>query len=226
MKLLSTLGWVPEVVAYPANILKPDEMVVFVGAASQRDREIIDDSKERLKSMVVQPIKFVEVDPLDMGDCIVKMKPHLSDDSVVNITGGTKIMAFTLLLLATLRFGNSPRSDPRDLPVIYVKTVGSQMYIERLPLEMGAPEFNPRGNGTAALILKVLMDSEDGELSSPEIRRIMESKYNKKVQNSTFSEAKKKLENANLISVRWVGNTSFLRIHEAAEVLLGVGSHE
>ncbi len=212
MNLISTLGWSADVVLHPARVLNPERMVVFYGpetnaevmAAVQRVKEEYPDTK------------FVQVNPFSLSDCIAKMHPHIGDDAVVNMTGGTKIMAFTLALLATYREGG-------EVPVIYVQTRDGGMSIIRIPLRLSSFTLNFKKNSTKRLILEILCDEDDcsRKLSGPEIRKIMAEKYGHSVSESTFNSAKEELKRLNIIVEEKKGRKLYFSARAAAAFFIG-----
>ncbi|NPA74547.1 MAG: hypothetical protein GXO25_00500 [Euryarchaeota archaeon] len=213
MKLVSTLGWSAEVVLYPARLLKPDEMVVFYGP---KDDPAIYEAKLKIAECIPSA-RFVEVQPFSMSDCIKKMRGHLSDDAVANITGGTKIMSFTLALLAAYR-------EEGEIPVIYISTQGDDMKVHRIPLRIGNMKIDFKKNTTISMILKILLSSGSEEMkewSGPEIREIMRKKYGKNISESTFNSAKEKLKKLNLIMEKKRGRTLYYAPYSSALFFVG-----
>ncbi len=233
MRLVSTVGWVPEVVIYPAKILNPEEIVVFHGHIDNKEEKArFEKTKNEIVTEIGMNVRFVEVNPFDMADCIRKMKKYVNDESIVNITGGTKLMALTLALLATYRPGG-------EVPIIYVTTEDEPRLV-RVPVSFTPEDLRIDANTVKWSILKILLESPSGKMRSKELRKIIGKERIRKgiakgdendegLSQGTFSEAKKELKKYNLIAEEKLGREIELSVKEAAwffKDFLGVSLNE
>ncbi len=212
MRLVSTMGWNAEVVLEPIRILNPEEAVVFYGYYDQMNRERIEEELRRLNEAPVK-VKLVRVDPFSMEDCIEKMKPHIDDGTVANITGGTKIMSFALSLLATHRKGG-------EIPIIYYITEGKKGKIVKIPAIFEKMKVDLNGDNASSYILRVLMNANGKKLSTKEIKEKMKA-MGKNVEGSTFNQAKNNLLWYNLIKEEKQGRTKFYEVYPIAKIFVG-----
>ena len=213
MKLLSTMGWSADVVLHPLNVLKPEQAVIFYGTNDEDSRQKVEAAMDKIKNNAKMALKFVEVNPFSLEDCIEKMRPELTEDSIANITGGTKLMSFALALLATYGYYTDGA-----IPVIYVVTKGGNTELKRIPLvvdEMDLGFKKNKKNTIMRQILQILHDNGD-ELSGAEIRAIMKDNFGRNVSSPGFSEAKAKLACRNLISERKKGNAGYYSLKSGA----------
>jgi len=205
MRLISTVGWNPKIVLFPMQVLRPEENYIIYGTVPEERKKTESVISEIRANWDYGDLHFVEVDPFDLRDMVEKIKEiGITDDTVVNITGGTKIMSFALTISAAVRPGG-------EVPIIYVTTdksgEGDSMRIKRIPLGIReisrVSKNNSRGGKkltTAELILKILAEN-GGTMGGPDIRKKMEEEYGHIVKQGTFSDVKKILECLNLIHV-------------------------
>ncbi len=212
LRLLSTIGWTEKVVVEVARILQPEEHVIFYGYANDAEKERVMRAVERARSSLSQPLKMVEVNPMNLRDCIEKMGRYITEDSVANITGGTKIMAFSLALHAALH----------DIPVLYMTTFEGKQEIKRIPFSLKPTRrsfFHPDNHdSTPVQFLKLLIEKYDGRAELRELRRELKGKG-----DSTISDAKRKLLRANLIREQKLGRTKIIVANSGAYLFLGGG---
>ncbi|ADD08848.1 hypothetical protein Aboo_1039 [Aciduliprofundum boonei T469] len=208
MKLLSTLGWTSKVVIEAAKKLKPDENVVFYGYVNDEEKEKVEKALNEVKKELSN-VKAVQVDPMNFYDCITKVNEHIDNTSVANITGGTKIMSFSLALKAALM----------DIPIIYLVTENGKTTIKRVPIRLSTSQRNffkmNESDSTAVQILQALIHSQGGKMDM----KTLKSKLNKGY--STISDAKSRLILANLIREEKNGRTKILVANSAAYLFGG-----
>jgi CRISPR-associated protein Csa3 len=191
VRLLSTLGWIPAVVVSAVERIKPDKVVVFYGSEGDDNRV-----SKALENVIMDIGKDVEVipvkidDPMDMRECMTKMKPHISEDSISNITGGTKIMSFSLALL----------SASRGVPIIYIRRGGDEREVEVLPItiNMESSFFLGEDNSTKMEILKVLCEM-GGKATQRDVRDEVRRRRGLSESSTTIYEAISQLEAMNII---------------------------
>jgi len=208
MKLLSTLGWTAKVVVEAAKLLDADENIVFYGYVddAEKDRVLaaLEDVKKELKN-----VKAVQVDPMNFQDCIVKIDEHIDEESVANITGGTKIMSFSLALKAALL----------DIPIVYVVTENGKTKVKRVPVKLSSSKrnfFRMSGeDSTAKEMLKILLNEYNGKARLKELKMRLNKKY------STLTDAKDRLLLANLIREEKVGREKVIIANNVAYLFGG-----
>jgi len=186
MRLLSTLGWSADVIIEISRVLEPEENIVFYGYVDEIERERIMAAIKKLE-ISLDKLRLVKVNPMSLKDCFEKMRNYISEESVVNITGGTKIMAFSLALEAALR----------DIPIVYMYTEGDIRRIKRIPLSIsyaGRNFLNFSNDSTPLKILRLLVKKYNGKARLKDIKRDIPER-----RSSTISDAKRKLIKANLI---------------------------
>ncbi len=203
MNLVSTIGWSEVVVEYAAKILLPEKITVFYGP-SEDDRILT--AIENLKRKVNVPLTAVQVDPMDFKQCTDIMKKYIDDSCVANITGGTKVMSFTLALLCA----------SRNLPIIYVLTENGQMRILRVPVRLvkKATNFITSPDSTATILLEILIKNFNGEAHLKELRKAIGN-----VKYSTLSDAKNRLIRANLIKESKKGREKLIIANAGAYII-------
>lgn len=222
MRLVSTLGWSPNVVLYPLRVLKPDEAVVIYGSVGKEDALKTREAIQRIREeSPVGDLKFVEVEPLSLKDTIEKIEDRvrITDDTIVNITGGTKVMSFALALLATMRKGG-------EVPIIYVVTErhsgGDAMRIKRIPLMISGTRVNFKKNGAPAMILRVLAENDGAEMSNGDLQDEVNKRLKElgirddDLSEGAFTDAKKPLLCLNLISERGEGKNKYYTLNSSA----------
>ncbi len=238
MRLVSTLGWSPDVVLYPMKVLRPEEAMVIYGSLTEEDSARTEEAIQRIKENYTSgKVRFVRVDPMSLRDNIEKIEREvrITDDTVVNITGGTKVMSFALALLATMRRGG-------EVPVIYVVTDGKgaeeRMRIVRIPLALSGTRVNFKKNRAPAMILKVLAENDGAEVSNTLLREEVSKRLwklgvleeGKLISQGAFSDAKKPLICYNLISERVDGRRRYYSLKSSAwfflEILFSGGDAE
>lgn len=203
MNLVSTIGWSEVVVEYAAKILLPEKITVFYGPSE--DEKVIA-AIENLKRKVNVPLTAVQVDPMDFKQCTDIMKRYIDDSCVANITGGTKVMSFTLALLCA----------SRNIPIIYVLTENGNMRILRVPVRLvkRATNFISSPNSTAMVLLKTLIKDFNGEAHLKDLRKALGN-----VKYSTLSDAKNRLIRANLIKEAKKGREKLIIANAGAYII-------
>ncbi len=207
MRLLSTLGWTARVVVEAAKIIEPDENIVFYGYVDEIEEIRVKNALEEVKNSLGN-VKEVRVDPMNFQDCLSKISNYMDDESVANITGGTKIMAFSLALRAALM----------DIPIIYVVTRNGKSFIKRVPVKLSASRrnfFRINGESTAMQILRLILEKPDGRIKMKELQIRLGKKY------STLSDAKRKLILANLVKEKKIGREKILIANDVAYLFGG-----
>ena len=162
MKLLCTIGWNAVVVTDVVRKLRPDSVVILYGYENDRNREMVEralrEAREACEAEGI-PVSARFVNPLDFGDCLSVAGEHIAEDTVVNFTGGTKVMALAVAL-AALTAG---------APLLYYegKAGGS---LEILPLQgVDIKRGLYTGNPTQRRFVKMLLDR--GRLMRKDVRR-------------------------------------------------------
>ncbi len=151
MKLLSTMGWSADVVLHPLSVLKPEQAVIFYGTSDDDSRQKVEAAMDKIKNNAKMALKFVEVNPFSLEDCIEKMRPELTEDSIANITGGTKLMSFALALLATYGYYTDGA-----IPVIYVVTKGGTTELKRIPIVVDEMDLGFKKNKKNTIMRQIL----------------------------------------------------------------------
>ena len=204
MKLLSTLGWAPQVIVEVARVLMPEENIVFYGYVNEDERPRIENSLRKVREEV-ENLRVVKVDPMSFQDCIKKIQRFLDENCVVNITGGTKIMAFSLALQAAMV----------GIPIVYVVTTKDKMRIKTLPLLLSLKGKNfLREGSTAHRMLELLLTKYGGFAKLIDLKRDLGIKY------STLSDAKRKLMEANIIQERKEGKNKIIIANDIAYLFM------
>lgn len=151
MKLICTLGWNSVVVTDVVRRLRPDEVVILYGYENEKNRAMVESAlKEAVDACDDEgvPVRLHFINPLDFGDCLSAAKEHLSEDAVVNFTGGTKVMALALAM-AALSVG---------VPLIYYEGKGGGR-LELLPLQgMDVSSGLYTGNRTQRKFVEMLVE--------------------------------------------------------------------
>ena len=208
MRLLSTLGWTSKVVIEAAKSLNPEEHIVFYGYVDDEEKERILGALDEVKSEL-NNVKAVQVDPMNFHDCIMKINEYIDDESVANITGGTKIMSFSLALKAALL----------DIPIVYVVTENGKTTVKRVPVRLSSSKRNffrmSEEDSTAKDMLKILLNEYNGKAKMKDLKMRLDRKY------STISDAKSKLILANLIREEKVGREKVLIANSVAYLFGG-----
>jgi CRISPR-associated protein Csa3 len=208
MKLLSTLGWTAKVVIEAAKILGADEHIVFYGYVDDEEKERVLSALEEVKKEL-KNVKAVQVDPMNFHDCIMKINENIDEESVANITGGTKIMSFSLALKAALL----------DIPIVYVVTENGKTTVKRVPVRLSTSQRSffrmSEEDSTAKEMLKILLNEYNGKAKMKELKMRLNRKY------STLSDAKSKLILANLIREEKVGREKILIANSVAYLFGG-----
>ncbi len=212
MRLLSTIGWNEEVVAHVVNILEPDELILFYGYVNERDRKRVMGAVETIHSSFDIPIRDVEVNPMALGENFEKMARWITDESVANITGGTKIMSFALALNAAMK----------DIPIVYVVTEGDERKIYRVPISFSEDVRNffriENKNSIAMRTLRILVVDFKGRARFKSRKKRLGN-----ISSSSISDAKRRLLLANLIREERMGKEKILIANSGAYLLLGRG---
>jgi hypothetical protein len=174
---------------------------------------------------------MVRVKPFSMGDCITKMKPYLSEDSISNITGGTKLMSMALTLL-------SLHMNSYSVPLIYVYTRDENMEIMQVPLSISKMSINIRG--TTRDLLEILVERDDwttGKILRQEIKKRekersgtrgkaapgqpkKEKDDKNEISETVFHQAKKKLLQLNVIEQRKNGKELEFKAYPIARIFV------
>ncbi len=103
MKLLCTIGWNSVVVTEVVRRLRPEKVVILYGYENEDNRKRVERSlKEAVDACEEEGITVETrfVNPLDFGDCLRVAGEYMDDETAVNFTGGTKVMALALALTA------------------------------------------------------------------------------------------------------------------------------
>ena len=208
MRLLSTLGWTSKVVVEAAKVLEPDENIVFYGFVDKIEEERVNKALEEVKNSI-ENVKGVRVDPMNFHDCIVKMSDYINEESIVNITGGTKIMSFSLALKAALM----------DIPIVYVVTENGKSIIKRVPIRLSSSQRNffriEKKDSTAIELLRTLLRDCQGRARLKDLKMKLNKKY------STLSDAKNRLLLANLIREEKKGRERVITANDIAYLFGG-----
>ncbi len=209
MRLISTLGWTAKVVIETAKVLKPDENVVIYGYVDENEEMEIKKALDKVREELNNVIEVHVRDPMNFYECIQAVDRYLTEDSVANITGGTKIMAFSLALRAAVL----------GVPVVYMATENGETKILRLPINLITDSNSliriHDKDSTTMKFLTTLVEKYGGKASMKDIKRALGSRY------STLSDAKNKLIKANLINEFKNGREKIIIANNAAYLFLG-----
>ncbi len=210
MRLLSTLGWTAKVVTDAAKLLEADENIVFYGYVDEEEEKKVKKALEEVKKKL-KNIREVQVDPMNFHDCISKINEYINEESVANITGGTKIMSFSLALKAALM----------DIPIVYVVTQDGKTIIKRVPIRLSASKRNffriEKEDSTAIQLLRTLLKEPQGKARLKDLKTKINKGY------STLSDAKNKLLLANLIREEKIGREKVIVANDIAYLFGGNG---
>jgi len=212
MRLLSTVGWNVEVVSYVIDVLDPDEVVFFYGFVSEEDKKKVLKVLKTLEESYTIKIRKVQVNPMALGENFEKMARWISDESVANITGGTKIMSFALALNAAMR----------GIPILYVVTEDGKRKILRVPIIFSEGMRNffriENKNSVAMRTLRILVEDFRGRARFVKLKERLG-----KISSSTVSDAKRRLLMANLIREEKEGKEKIIIANSGAYLLLNGG---
>ncbi len=216
MRLLATLGWNPKIVSYSVEKLQPEEVVIFYGDFMGFN------SEKALKELEeeIREVEKVKIDPMDIRDCITKMRPYVSQEAVANITGGTKIMALTLALLSAIE----------RIPMVYVVTREGRMRMDILPLEVPESARSLRNEeGSKRKVLELLCHKYGGAALQDELIKDVRKALKLSEGASTVYEAIGFLEHRNLVK-RWVNGEDrrkrFVQLTSAAHFFMECDTNE
>ena len=147
-----------------------------------------------------------------LGENFEKMARWITDESVANITGGTKIMSFALALNAAMK----------DIPIVYVVTEGDERKIYRVPISFSEDVRNffriENKNSIAMRTLRILVEDFKGRARFKSIKKRLGN-----ISSSSISDAKRRLLLANLIREERMGKEKILIANSGAYLLLGRG---
>ena len=212
MRLLSTVGWSEEIVSYVIDTLEPDEIILFYGFVSEKDRNRIRKALDLIRARYPSNLKEVQVNPMALGENFEKMARWVNDESVANITGGTKIMSFALALNAAMR----------GIPIVYVVTDGDEKKIFRVPITFSEGSKNffriDKKDSIAMRTLKILVNDFKGKARFVKIKERLGN-----ISSSSISDAKRRLLMANLIREEKNGKEKIIIANSGAYLLLTRG---
>jgi len=206
------VGWNVEVVSYVIDVLDPDEVVFFYGFVSEEDKKKVLKVLKTLEESYTIKIRKVQVNPMALGENFEKMARWISDESVANITGGTKIMSFALALNAAMR----------GIPILYVVTEDGKRKILRVPIIFSEGMRNffriENKNSVAMRTLRILVEDFRGRARFVKLKERLG-----KISSSTVSDAKRRLLMANLIREEKEGKEKIIIANSGAYLLLNGG---